>query len=696
MKEMYAWVDWFQELTEVVARGTPEQLAERARQVRWSESGKAPPLLKLDDQNIDPFSFFYTIAANATNKSRSRIFGSISKLFQLRARIPVKLDDAFYFPQGLPNNAHFYDKGTGAPDLLWKLFRDALGGVDAVRGEHFDNALKIKGVATKKLTQALFLINAQEFAPYDDATRPLLELKGPAELDWNHYRQALVRLRDMFPGCAFYEINLIAYLTSRNILKPSGKFFQVSTDIFYDGTDHWGEFESNSWVRVPGPAFGVPFGKEVPDSSARYPLDRPVRGDIVLVHQRDEGKGIGIVWRNEYQDSLSADSKLQVIWLNKNQAAVEGLHAGGRWFSGAHKSKIAFRQCAAYRGTFTLLDKLCQHDDQGKDEQTHQNTGQPLNQILYGPPGTGKTWQTVNLSLKIVDGRTEDVHDLGAFQDLTFNHEKRSGNIAMVTFHQNFAYEDFVEGIRPVLDQEQEGLRYELHQGLFQQIASAASDRPKENFVLIIDEINRGNIARIFGELITLIEDSRRIGNDEGTVVTLPYSKKSFGVPNNLYLIGTMNTADRSIQLLDTALRRRFEFLEMMPDPGHSDMASIEGLDCGEMLRAMNDRIAVLLDREHQIGHTYLLGVKDMNKLSAQFRKQIFPLLQEYFFDDWSKIRKVLGENPFVVEKGISDDLLEDNSIDDERRMYGRLADDDDQWESIAAYRAIYEAKTVG
>ena len=168
-----------------------------------------------------------------------------------------------------------------------------------------------------------------------------------------------------------------------------------------------------------------------------------------------------------------------------------------------------------------------------------------------------------------------------------------------------------------------------------------------------------------------------------------PVLAGSVRVPGNLYLVGTMNTADRSIQLLDTALRRRFTFIEMMPD--YRELTTIEGVDCARMLRTMNDRIAVLLDREHQIGHTYLLNLRGPEDLVSRFRDQLFPLLQEYFFDDWSRIKAVLGNSPFVVERPSR--TMVDNSelIDEDHKVFERLPDADPRWTSMNAFRAIYE-----
>ena len=192
-----------------------------------------------------------------------------------------------------------------------------------------------------------------------------------------------------------------------------------------------------------------------------------------------------------------------------------------------------------------------------------------------------------------------------------------------------------------------------------------SKDKQAKPYVLIIDEINRGNVSQIFGELITLIEDDKRLGKDEALEVTLPYSKTPFGVPSNVYIIGTMNTADRSVEALDTALRRRFSFVEMPPQyEGLSQLeVEIEGFTLKRILQTINNRIEVLLNKDNLIGHSYFLSVKDAGDLKAVFQNKIMPLLQEYFFGDYGKIGMVLGGG-FVEKKTANKSVFSDFEYD--------------------------------
>ena len=253
-----------------------------------------------------------------------------------------------------------------------------------------------------------------------------------------------------------------------------------------------------------------------------------------------------------------------------------------------------------------------------------------MNTIFYGPPGTGKTYNVRERAAKICGKDRDDYPEL-----------VEEGRIAFVTFHQSYSYEDFVEGIRP--NTVGGAVRYDVRKGIFRLMCDRAGKDRDNNYVLIIDEINRANISKVFGELITLLEPDKRMGKPNEIKVTLPYSGDTFGVPLNLYLIGTMNTADRSIALLDTALRRRFEFEEMMPQP--ELLKTVDGIDLYTMLTALNQRIEYLYDRDHTIGHAFFMGVNSLADLGTVYRRKVIPLLQEYFYEDWQKIGQVLNDS---------------------------------------------------
>lgn len=290
---------------------------------------------------------------------------------------------------------------------------------------------------------------------------------------------------------------------------------------------------------------------------------------------------------------------------------------------------------------------------------------------------------------------------------------------SFVTFHQSYGYEEFVEGLRPVLSGEVEGgeIQYEIRSGVFKDLCRRARSAPDQKFAMVIDEINRGNISKIFGELITLIEADKREGKENAVSVTLPYSGEPFSVPDNVDIIGTMNTADRSLALLDTALRRRFEFVPIMPDARDEPGAPLHGLrvtigdqaiDVPRMLAAINQRIEALYDRDHCIGHAYFTlleqvpdGDERLIALQQVFSNRILPLLEEYFFEDWQKIRLVLADNQkpaavrFITESQDQEDELarlfgDDHGLD----IYGtkrRYSVNDAAFSNPDAYIGIYQ-----
>jgi 5-methylcytosine-specific restriction protein B len=280
-----------------------------------------------------------------------------------------------------------------------------------------------------------------------------------------------------------------------------------------------------------------------------------------------------------------------------------------------------------------------------KNEEITMKIG--LNTILYGPPGTGKTYAVIDYSHAITNKVTlvtDSENRTSRKSD--FDKKIEAKQIRFVTFHQSFSYEEFVEGIRA--NTLKGDIHYKVKPGIFKQICDAAKADTEQNYVLIIDEINRGNISKIFGELITLIEPSKRQGGADELIVILPYTQEPFFVPDNLYIIGTMNTADRSLALMDTALRRRFDFVEMPPKPELLEGLIVQNINIRKLLETMNQRIEVLYDREHTLGHAFFMSlstVSSINELANIFQYKIIPLLQEYFFEDWEKIRVVLGDD---------------------------------------------------
>ena len=253
------------------------------------------------------------------------------------------------------------------------------------------------------------------------------------------------------------------------------------------------------------------------------------------------------------------------------------------------------------------------------------------NILLYGVPGVGKTHNINKLISLVEDGLNQydifeeiekNARHIDSEKDLLPNER-----IGFVTFHQNFGYEDFIEGFRP-----NEKGTIELQDGIFKSICQEARKNRDENYYLVIDEINRGNISKIFGELITLIEEDKR----DVIEVVLPYSKKLFTIPSNVFIIGTMNSTDKSIALIDIALRRRFTFVKMNPND-----ELINHLESQKLFKELNQKIKDKLGEDYQIGHSYFMKIKNDTDLCFVLKYKIKPLLEEYFYGDTDGLNDV-------------------------------------------------------
>ena len=694
MKEIYSWAPWFQELAEKIADKEPDFLVENAKKVDWVTSRA---LLEFGDENIDPFSFFYFLAQKNTARQRKTVYRSVHEVFELENKLPTPgWDETFTFPTPtLRTTALFHNGKVFSPNTLWEFFRKSITNPESIEDRDFLRILEIPMVGVAKATQCLFLVQPNTFIPADSTLpKSLAEMQGnlKGENGWSTYLKIIEKLKQLFPGCGLYEVSRALYLFSDRFSDKTPKFYSVTTSIPHKRGILWDEFSENGTVHVNS------FKNRGKLLNAMTRVDP---GDVVLARDGvTQACGLGVVEKDCLKDSRDiTDSVLHVVWMNRSsvhlslseETQLDNFIADGpEERKGAYDS---FRQIAEYQPTFEFIESrlTCGGgviDDKNEEDIPLNNgltriTSDSLNQILYGPPGTGKTYSTTRKCIEICDGnaggKSDDEDELRKrFRELR-DEERR---IEFVTFHQSYGYEEFVEGLRPETSSGESaetdggsipagsrahqpkpaggGFRLKAVDGVLKRIAERArgDGRP---YVLIIDEINRANISKVLGELVTLLEDDKREGAENEVSVTLPYSKEPFALPANLYILGTMNTADRSIALLDTALRRRFDFKEIPPQPDL--LETIDGVNLSTVLSTINANLEYLIDRDHLIGHAWFMKCQSRQDVDEVMRNKIIPLLAEYFYDDWNKVRSVLGGgDQFVTRKklnrppGIEDD----------------------------------------
>ncbi|SDN10060.1 AAA family ATPase [Acetanaerobacterium elongatum] len=760
---------------------------------------------------IDPFSVIGVMNRGTTDANRIVLAKVLANAFDIRMPAPTQF-------AGIPvlNNMNSFFNGTSE---LWELFCLAIKSAETGMfsdefKKAFDDAIAVNGNGLAYITMGLYWIRPHVFMPLDGNSRAYISthygVSAPSgQCSGEEYVTFLnslkTKIHEQAPDLTLPEISYTAW-TKKDANALNGA--SAATEAV-DEKQQRAAFKQWYMNNVGSSNSANTISTAI--SKARLKNGRAVFAIADFNELDSVIKSSGL--EGYFQASGGDYSKMDIVFDIDPATQRDDLKSGIKYYLSFLKS---IGELSSSSGA------------------TRQTGGVKMakNIILYGTPGTGKTYSTVQYAVAIIEEKslTEvKSEDYGEVFNRYLKY-KEDGLIAFTTFHQSFGYEEFIEGIRPVVSSEENAesvrdIEYEVHDGVFKafcnkagtpigggtsvdlgigksptvwkvslegtgdnptrtecmennhirigwdsygETISDATDYSKDggstvlnafynrmqigdivmscyssktidaigvitgepewhdeyqhykrlrnvkwlvkginedivdfnagkamtlssvyklsvsvsdalqilrkvkpslftqkvkipNRVFIIDEINRGNISKIFGELITLIEPSKRIGASEQLRALLPYSGQNFGVPDNVYIIGTMNTADRSIAMIDTALRRRFEFIEMQPDSATLKDVLVDGIDIAEMLDTINKRITVLLDREHTIGHSYLLPLKSdpsIENLAAIFENRIIPLLQEYFYDDYEKIQLVLGDNQkpddstrFIVKK---------------------------------------------
>ncbi len=642
-------------------------------------------------RDICPFTVTGAFNRGIKADNRRKIAAALAEMLGVEVPVPEEFPGIAVLDN---RNSRFFDnakdRGEGDIGALWRCYEAAIRFADSGLPEYragfteaYHTAANLRGVS-RKLAIGLFWARPWNFVSLDGPARKYIEgrldLEVPQEPgNPDAYLKLLDSLNERFrqddaPVHSFPELSLAAWnerpdKDDENLL------------AHFDQRTAFRELRS-TWTRDQRALF-CRLARAVHDAGLDW---------------WHRGKQMGVRFGRKDRGRAHATGVLGVVRVKRNltvelRRAIGAIQPAGRQslteqLVAQIEDELAKEPSLPddWRTARPALwpDQLQQDPDPAdsdadKDEEQGTATKRPaLNRIYYGPPGTGKTHKLSGLL-------RSDYGDRFTF----------------VTFHQSYGYEEFVEGLRPVLDREADTgrVRYEIRAGAFKELCDRARRNPGHRYAMVIDEINRGNISKIFGELITLAEPDKRRNATNALMVTLPYSGDDFSVPGNIDIVGTMNTADRSLALLDTALRRRFEFVAMMPDTRDAPGAPLAGLrvttedheiEIPRMLAAINRRIEALYDRDHCIGHTYFMALGDaedgparMKALELVFRRRVLPLLEEYFFEDWRKIRLVLADNR---KPGPEQFILEDSAPD---RDLHDLFGDDHGLESEAA-RPLY------
>lgn len=835
MNEQFQWIPFYEELADKLHEfiDRKDELFEIIKE--FESEYPYFRYLKLDKEDwwgprnytIDPFSVMGVMNRGLADENRVIIGKLYADIFDISASVPTT------FP-GIPvlNNMRSF-LGDTADNPLWELFEEALEYAETKNVTDqlihaFDNVREIGGNGLAMVTIVLYWIRPEVFMPLDSNSRRFIPRKYNIEVPGlngrgEEYFNFLKDLNTVTQETPFYEISYEAWLENEETVKPE-KAIEIS-DLT---VDDWLELLNDKTIFIENSKIVMKAFLDFGGKATCTQLANEYGRTKNFYNNNSHVLGKKIAQRKNLNVPEENGKKMWWPVLYLGEKADEEVAGSYYW---ELRPELA--------EALELVDLDVELYEQREPEMSYDK-----NIILYGPPGTGKTYSTVLYAVSIIEETTVETLEKETYDNVfsRYLEFKEDGLIEFVTFHQSFSYEDFIEGIRPVVTSEEDSdigneIEYEISDGVFKQFANRAEaptdygmsedlgihktptiwkislngsgenairteslennhirlgwdaygeevadstdfskmggksalnafynemkvgdivlsaysneqvdaigvvtgepewhdaypthkrlrnvewlakglktniadiqsgnrmsgatlyklaisvsdvmkllheEKPElftddlsiPNRVFIIDEINRGNISKIFGELITLLEPSKRMNAKEEMRATLPYSGQKFGVPDNVYLIGTMNTADRSIAMLDTALRRRFSFYEMTPEPALLKGITVEGIDIERLLEQLNKRITILYDRDHAIGHSYFLPLKDnptIEHLGMIFENRILPLLQEYFYDNYERIQLVLGDNQkttddhrFIIQKSDVYDLFGDAAI---------------------------------
>ncbi|NML65904.1 AAA domain-containing protein [Hymenobacter sp. RP-2-7] len=668
---MYTWVPFFEELGQKLAdyENDQPQLVTLLQQagVKVGDD-QYPDGTSGVLQVLDPFTFFSLCMKHGKDK-QLKFLAALKHSMGLAAAAPTDTDGV---PTAPAQRAWLFryakDREAGDVPLLWQLYHQVQA--RQVSDDTFGQALALHGVAWPKLTQGLSCLLPKEYLPLNKQTRPYLAEAG---LDYSfdsfgEYEGYQADIRAHF-GKPLYEVSYEAYLANQAATSDISETDPLDTGVepdtspspvsaapafycvgaYWEGDDQTNRFvKEGIWLNGYDDKFldkvkEVPVGAGIVIKSA---YTRKVKGTYVSAMMI---KARGRVTANPENGRL-----LEVDW-EPDFAAFE-LIGKGSYRLTIHELWRPEHIAAMFELPIVVTPPAEPDliDPGAENRKVPAAVPYALNTILYGPPGTGKTYRTIEIAAHIATGKEpvgDSAKEKHAAAKATFD-ALRGKQTDFVTFHQNYAYEDFVVGIKPSLTGG--SLGFERHEGVFYRICQRARanwahpTEPLLNYVLVVDEINRANMSRVLGELITLLEEDKRLGGANELTVTLPLpataadgstALEQLAVPPNLYILGTMNTADKSIALLDVALRRRFEFVGLYPD---YEVAGLQPV-ARQVLRSLNDQLLeAKKSADFLIGHALFLD-KDEQALPDVLNRQVLPLLLEYYGGRQDLVKKVLS-----------------------------------------------------